>query len=141
MIRLLKSSFSFIIECNLLWIINLLKLTKTFSIFLVFIRWWAIIAYIAWLLVNVDFYSNSWINIFANYAYCWYSSFREVSLSFNLEVSKVFNLNSTSEWLFTTLVHHTALGNWTFFTILIHEKLRCSDVSVIILKCFLLGIT
>jgi len=118
----------------------MIKLTITFSSFFTIISSWTIFGFTTWKLVNVDFNSNFHVDVLANYTYFMNPSSWEASLSFNLEVFKVFNFDSTGKWLIAVVVHHLALGNRTFFAILIDEELSGSDVRVCKLEIFLLSV-
>jgi len=115
----------------------MIKLTKTFSSFFSIVSGWTIFGFTTWKLVNIDFNSNFHVDVLANNTYFMNSSSWEACLSFNLEVSKVFNFDSTGKWLITVVVHHLTLGNRTFFAVLIDKELSGSDFRVSKLKIFL----
>ena len=118
----------------------MIKETITFSGCLTLVISWAIVGDTAWLLIDVDFDSNFHIDVLADNANWMNSSSWETCLSFNLEVSKVVDSESTGVRFIAVVVHHLASGNWALLSVLIVEELFGNNVRECILKFFLLTV-
>jgi len=84
-----------------------------------------------WNLINRHFYSNFLVDVLAYNTNLLLPSVVIVCLRVDSPRSKVFNTNFVNEGLIAIVVHHLALGNRTFFAILIDEEIGGIHLGVL----------